>query len=461
MSKSKKLPLKLVLGNSLCRLENADRETMLQFRRKLSYTVPTRTRFGFANVRKFLVNRRGEFPSGLMYLASDWLKEDASRTVHVESTQIEVPPNLDLFNLQLPFTPRQEQVDAAEAIFAHGGGVASMPTGSGKSAVISLLINKFKVRTLIVTPNTGLKKQLAASLSSWFGKDAVGPGKAIWVQNVQALKITEQLKGYDLLIMDEVHHSAASTYRKLNEFAWQNIRYRCGLTATFFRTLPHEQLLLHSILSKVVYTLDYKTAVEKGYVVPVQCFYYELPKLKDGCSGSGWTAVYKELVVNRGDRNELIAHLTSNLINAGYPSLVLAKQIDHGEDIQRRLKERGHDVPFAEGKNDLNRELLLEFNLKQRPALLGTMGVMSEGCDTVPAEWVVIGGAGKSQTAFMQAVGRVMRPSPGKEVGTVVLFLDKTHKWLSNHFAEQRKFMREEYGCEPVKLELPKEIFKK
>ena len=35
----------------------------------------------------------------------------------------------------------------------------------------------------------------------------------------------------------------------------------------------------------------------------------------------------------------------------------------------------------------------------------------------------------------------------------IITFLDKSHKWTRDHFSTQVKILREEYGCEIIKLD--------
>ena len=48
------------------------------------------------------------------------------------------------------------------------------------------------------------------------------------------------------------------------------------------------------------------------------------------------------------------------------------------------------------------RVCFLEFNMGEIKTLIGTTGVVGEGVDTRPTEYVIIAGLGKSKPAFMQ-----------------------------------------------------------
>ncbi len=130
-------------------------------------------------------------------------------------------------------------------------------------------------------------------------------------------------------------------------------------------------------------------------------------------------------------------------------TLCLVKEINHGN-----ILHNDGAFNFVHGQSD-ERHLIESFAKGSLLTLIGTTGVIGEGVDTKACEYVIIAGLGKSKNAFMQQVGRAFRVFPKKESGKVVLFLDKSHKWTKAHFQAQVKYLKEEYGVVPIKLELP------
>ncbi len=312
--------------------------------------------------------------------------------------------------------------------------------------IAALIVQRLGVKTLIVVPSLELKSQLTESFKAWFGRSNVGKGKLVYIENVQALDPKQPVKGYDCLIIDEFHHSAAATYRRLNKYAWNGIYYRVGLTATPFRNQDEERLLLESILSQVVYELDYKTAVYKRYICPVESFYFDLPKQKT--TATTWPSVYSQLVVNNDHRNQVIANTLLALKAGKLSTLCLVKEIKHGEILSKLT-----GIPFANGQDEDSRQFIEEFKEGRILCLIGTTGVIGEGVDTKPCEYVVIAGLGKAKSAFMQQVGRAVRRHGSKETAKVILFRDKSHKFTLRHYEAQAKVLEEEYGSLPSKID--------
>lgn len=448
--------IRVTVGNSLCRVEGLPVCEFKGLREVLSYSVPQSKAFfsgGHRPTKRYLMDRRGTFPTGLLYLVRKYFEPSHVR-VEWKDNRKRPEARQGLFTLSLGHTPYPEQKAAAEACQRSHRGIVVAPTGVGKSLICALIINALQVPTLIVVPSLELKRQLTESLRDMFGPGIVGsfgnkyPNRLITVENVDALDSAQKLEGYDCVIIDEFHHSGAATYRKLNQKAWTGVYYKFGLTATPFRSRDEERLLLESVLSEVIYRVDYATAVENDYIVPMEAYYFDLPQQK--CKGTTWAAVYSELVVKNEPRNKLVADLICALHEKRQSCLTLVKEIAHGNTLQKLT-----GAAFAHGQAEDGRDLIRWFSERQLTTLIGTTGVVGEGVDTRPAEWIILAGGGKSKNQFMQQCGRGFRRYPGKTTCKVILFRDSSNKWLLDHFKAQCRYLREEYGVEPVKLPVP------
>lgn len=439
--------MQLFIGNSYSRITGVSSAQHLELKDLLSYKIdPQQTYFSndWRGGKRSLMSKRGDFPTGLLYLVQEWLKKTSINSAVLDTRQR--PAALTgHFPISMAQIPYQEQFDAAQACFDAHRGIVTAPTGVGKSFIIALIIRRIEVHTLIVVPSLELKRQLTESLADLFNYTDVGPGKPIWVENVGALDPTKELIGYDCVIIDEFHHSGAKTYRALNKKSWKNVYYRFGLTATPFRSNDSERLLLESVLSEVIYRIEYQTAVKKGYIVPLEAYYVDLPHTDT--DGSTFSEVYQDLVVENEARNKIIKDLIHSL--EGQHVLTLVKEIKHGDWL--------HTIsgsPFANGQDEGSRVLLDQCAKGELKSLIATTGIAGEGRDTKATEWVILAGLGKSKNQFMQNIGRGFRKWGGKESCKVILFRDKSHKWTLSHFNAQIKYLREEFGVKPVKLEI-------
>jgi len=444
--------IELVIGNSTSQLLGLSIKEYNEVKELMSYTLDPKAQYyskSFGSGKKTLLTKKGEFPTGLLYIAEKWLTGQTKglQTAKDFSTDLRTrPPKGKMFDLILPHDPYEEQVSAATMASVKGRGIISAVTGFGKSTIIALIIQKLQVPTLVVVPSLELKRQLSKSLSEAFGFE-VGPGKPIWVENVDALKMTP-LKGYDCVIIDEFHHSAAKTYRDLNKKAWNGVYYRLGLTATPFRSNDNERLLLESVLSEVIYDVPHQLAVDKGYIVRMDAFYVTIPKTKKAKEYASYAAAYSDLIVNNPDRNALIQELLVKFNRSNTSTLCLVKEIAHGETLSANGA-----FHFVSGQND-ERHLIADFCDERIKVLIGTTGVLGEGVDTRPCEAVIVATPVKSRNLFMQMVGRSFRRYPGKQSAVIILIKDDSHKWFKSAFKEQVKILAEEYGVIPEEIKL-------
>lgn len=433
--------LKLTIDNSYSRIEGLTTERFRALRKELSYEVDPQQAFYMGRHRaraKTLLDPKGHFPTGLIGRVRAFIG-------NIDEIDLRVyPPESAHFVFGLSNnTPYHAQLAAVNTAIEKHRGIISMPTGTGKSFVIAMLLHAHQVRTLIVVPTLELKRQLSESLYIAFGTNFV---KYVIVENVDSSTLAKHTN-FDMLIIDEGHHVAAKTYHKLNKLSWNKIYFRYFLTATPFRNRDDEHLLFEAVAGDLIYKLEYKDAVSKGYIVPVEAYYVDLPKAT--IDGQTWNAVYKQAVTNNDYRNGLIAALLRDFTREKKSTLCLVKEVAHGKALSELS-----GVPFANGADDESRDYIHQFNSGGIPVLIGTTGIIGEGVDTKPCEYVVIAGLGKAKSAFMQQVGRAVRTYKEKTSAKVILFRDTSHKWTLTHFNSQAKILKDEYGFSVIKLEL-------
>lgn len=432
----------LEIGNSYSRITGLNTSQFKELAEILSYRVsPSEAYYnkGRSPVR-CLLGKRGDFPSGLLHYVSEWA-HDRKYPLETRDTRVVPKPTPGMFKLVCAPTPRAYQQEAVDLVAAFNRAGLEMVTGSGKSYTMALLIHKLQMKALVIVPNLGLKAQLQASFAQWFG----GLNNIV-VENIDSTTL-KRPSDHDVLIIDETHHSSSSSYRKLNRSSWKNIYHRYFFTGTFFRSQDNEQLLLESIAGQCVYEFGYKEAVEAGAVVPAEAYYYDLPAQEMEGNPFHWGAVYSELVVNNKPRNALIVQLLRRLHSQGKSTLCLIKEIAHGN-----LLSEATGFPFANGQDGMSGGLIKGFNDGLIKTLIGTTGVLGEGVDTKPAEYLILAAGGKSKNSFMQQLGRGFRTYPGKESCKAIMFRDRSSKYLLKHFNVCVRYLKDEYGIKPALL---------
>lgn len=430
----------LTIGNSYSSIKGLTTIQEKELRNELSYVIGGKNSFfsKYGPRHRSLLTKKGEFPTGLLKRV---LLMPSIINFDTKDLRKKPQRKLNVEWLKGVPVPYEDQIAALSAAIDNHRGVISMPTGTGKSFVIALIAAELRVKTLVVVPSLEIKKQLKISFNYLF-KDP----SFITVENIDS-KNLENVSGYDCLIIDEAHHGAAKTYQKLNKTAWAGIYHRFFMTATPFRNDPEEDLLLESIVGQLIYELPYERAVSKGYIVPIEAYYLEIPK--QDTDAYTYAQVYSELVVNNKIRNELIANLLNRLTQNTVYTLCLVREVAHGKILSEITC-----IPFVSGEDDDSRDYIRQFNSGELKSIIGTEGVLSEGVDTKPCEYVVIAGLGKAKSSLMQKCGRGVRRYQNKESAKIIIFRDSSHKYLLRHYKEQCKILKEEYDVIPIKLDV-------
>lgn len=431
----------LTINNSYSNLSGLSITQENRIRDLLSYTPGSSGYLGRNRYRiirkKCLMDKKGNFPSGLLYRVASEITHESYGMSSNNVRDLRKVPN-HTFRLIAKHPGYYDwQLQALKAVSENATGIICAPTGTGKSKVIGMIAEAYGLRTLVIVPTLEIKRQLADNLKHL---------PNVTVDNIDSNALNDRAKAYDVLIIDEAHRAAAKTYHRLNRTVWTNIYFRYFTTATPFRTNVEETLLFEAITGQLIYKLDYQTAVKNKYIVPVEAYYYQLPKKQT--DAYVWAEVYSSLITINHERNMEISRVLLNLSLNQKSTLCLVKQVKHGKTLSDIT-----GLPFVSGEDDDSRGYIQEFNEGRQKVLIATTGIMGEGIDSRPCEYVIIAGLGKAKSQFMQQVGRGVRTYPDKESAKVVLFKDPSHKFTLRHFREQVKILKEEYGVTPTKLE--------
>lgn len=432
------------VDNSHSKIQGLSPEQFKKLRELLSYQIdPQAAYFSKAwNRTKYCIDKYGVFPTGLLNRVKAFIDAwyDSESPVVLKDVRNPTKRLVEPLKLKLNgINPYPDQVKASDMASRTPRGGIVAPTGTGKSLIIALIAAQH-TKTLVIVPSLEIKNQLKESLAAMLPK-----ASHVDVENIDSKSLKAIKHNYTCLIIDECHHAAAKTYQDLNKTAWKRIYYRYFLTATFYRNQDNEQLLFEGICGEVIHQVTYKQAIQQGYIVPVEAYYIELPKRQT--EGYTWAEVYKDLVVRNPHRNQVIADMLVTLKGASRSTLCLVKEIAHGKILSDLT-----GVPFVNGEDEESRSYIKEFNSGKLKALIGTTGVLGEGVDSKPAEYIMIAGLGKAKSAFMQQIGRGVRRYKDKESCKVILFKDSSHKFTLRHFKEQIKILKEEMDIPCLKI---------
>ncbi|MBI3184646.1 MAG: DEAD/DEAH box helicase [Myxococcales bacterium] len=381
------------------------------------------------------------------------------RLAAIEDTAIEcedrrvLPPER---LLELPSPPLRDYQHAAVArLAAVTQGTAVIPCGGGKTRVGIGAIARLRTPTIILVHTLDLAEQWRGELRSLLGLEAglIGDGEArlgrVTVGVIQALSrwtptaLEVLLRNSGLLILDEAHHVAASTFREL--VGRCPARYRLGLTAT-----PEREdgltPLLELYLGEALAVVSHEELVAAGVLT--------LPEIRSiqteftyAYGGADDYAPMLAALAADDARNTLIAETVANEAHAGQTCLVLSGRIDHCEALVRRLAAAGVTAALLTGQvpKDRRKELLDEARAGRLAVLVAT-SLADEGLDLPRLSRVFLAYPGRARGRTMQRLGRLMRPHPDKASAVLFDFVDRRVPILRRHHVERRKLYAEVLG---------------
>lgn len=319
--------------------------------------------------------------------------------------------------------------------------IVVLPTGTGKSTVIAKLATIARhlgMRVLLLAHRRELLDQMADSVQAVEPNgETVGivqgerhnPETLIVAASFQTLVANParfmELGARQVVLCDEMHHSAAETYKAIlqdlgvldGERDGEQV-FACGFTATASR----EDGGLGDIWDTVAYEKTLKWAIENNFLVPPTGLTVVLPGLN-----------LDNITIRRGDYAadelnivmEASADTTVQAVQTHAPTrrmIVFASGVGHCEQLAAKLTEAGIPAEPITGATppDERATKYGRFRSGEAQALV-TVQVLTEGADFPMCDCVVMARPTRSQTLYSQMVGRALRLHPGK---TDALVLD-------------------------------------
>jgi DNA repair protein RadD len=271
--------------------------------------------------------------------------------------------------------------------------VSQMPTGAGKTRTVIETIREelqHGRRVVFAAHRDSLVGDTAARLGMDAGVIAAGhrPNLAAPVQvcSLGTLHARGLTPPADLVVLDECHISLADTVRGwLQRYPTTRI---LGLTATPQRG---DGQALGEEWDALVQGPSVRWLTDAGYLVP------------------------SHMVVPRGQgRGDAYAEMM-RLGCEGRRTLVFSESIDEAKALSYRLRTAGVRVAEVYGATSHKRREQVREQLREGSLdVLVGCGVFVEGWDEPSVDTVVLDAAFGTVSRYLQAIGRGLRPSPGK-----------------------------------------------
>jgi superfamily II DNA or RNA helicase/HKD family nuclease len=323
-------------------------------------------------------------------------------------------------------------------------------TGIGKTFLAAFDSKAFKANSLLfIAHREELLTQAEATFKKIFGSEAdtgilaggKNPGKANFIfATIQSLsQVNNQSfvdRDYDYIVIDEFHHAAAPSYRKiLNRI---QPKFLLGVTATPERQDGHD--VLEICQYNIAYEVRLPEAINRNWLVPFHYFGvadelidYENIKWRSGKFDP--TELENALILEERVDDILKHALEKGFDGRQRATVGFCAGVRHAEFMADALIRRGFESKAVTGKTspDERQRVYERFSNPHDPLeWLFVSDLLNEGVDIPEINSILFLRPTESSTLFLQQLGRGLRLYPDTEILTIIDFIGH-HKnaWLS------------------------------
>ena len=330
---------------------------------------------------------------------------------------------IKLFDYQEDMKERIEK-----ALRLHRSVMAQMPTGTGKTYLLTAVIDSFvsnnpMEKVWIVAHRRELVSQIDETVRKFHSNSASNTSSLL--SSVKAMSIQWLMRHYDeieeepgMIVIDEAHHALAKTYKEMWE-RFPKAKF-LGLTATPCRLNGKGFTDLFDVL---VQSWDVPEFISKGRLATYDFVSIKsdgvTQRLIDSLQKRGADGDYQnkemDMLLNK---KPSIERLYRSLEEFGKDrkGIVYAINISHAQKITKLYQENGVKAIAIDSKTPATeRQQDIEAFKKGDIQVLVNVDIFSEGFDCPDVEFVQLARPTLSLAKYLQMVGRGLRVAKGKK----------------------------------------------
>ena len=419
---------------------------------------------GMGKTKLYELTREGRIPA--KRIGKKWMYDREELAAWIQSSQRledffqDTPANIE-GNTSLR-DPQRDAYSRAAAFFQDGGKKAliQLPVGCGKSGLAAILpFGIAKGRVLVIAPNLTIKDEIYKTFDLtnkqtcfWrqrgvlkdrhmmsgpyictldSGNLSVCEKSHIVLTNIQQFgtnadkwltKFSEDF--FDLIIVDEAHHGAAASWKKVFE-RFPNAKV-ASLTATPFRSDRQE------LEGELIFRYPFKSASIKGYVKKLKASYAAPSELTFTMKGEERTFTLEEVLEMKDEEwfsrgvalsvpcnvsivdNSLEKLETLRQTGTKHQIIAVACSIDHARQIRSLYQERGYEAAIVHSRHDKKEDEKTN-EAAMRDLYNGVLDCivhvqkLGEGFDHPKLSVAAIFRPFRSLAPYIQFVGRILR----------------------------------------------------
>ena len=293
-----------------------------------------------------------------------------------------------------------------------GAYLCQMATGLGKTVTFANIPRQG--RNLILSHREELVRQPMKYYDCSFGIERAGErshGEEVVSASVQTLvRRLDRFHpdDFDTIIVDEAHHAAANTYRKILDYF--KPRLTLGFTATPNRG---DKVRLDTVFSDIIFARDLRFGIQNGYLCDIYCMRVNI--------GYDLSAVHTRAGDYAPGELDEAMQGTADAIAEAYrryakgATLIFAVSVNHANEIAAKIP----GAVVVTGNTKDRAAIIERFTRGEIPCIVNCM-VFTEGTDIPRVETVIVARPTQSDSLYSQMVGRGLRLYPGKERLTLI-----------------------------------------
>ncbi len=355
-----------------------------------------------------------------------------------------------------PYTYQKEILENLEAerkIFGRYKNLIVAATGVGKTVISAFDYKKFReenprARLLYVAHRKEILKKsrdtfryICKDLN--FGELLVEKNKPESIENlfvsIQSLNSTKLIERtspdfYDYIVIDEVHHGAAQSYKKILDYYKPKVLL--GLTATPERMDGED--ITKFFDNKMAYELRLPEAIDHKLLCPFQYFgvsdFVDLSDLKWTRGGYEVSELENVYVFDTEKAKRRAKDIITNTIKyvddiENVKALGFCVSIKHAEFMANEFNNSGIPaIALTGNSNDEIRKNASKKLVDGSIKVIFTVDLFNEGIDIPQINTILFLRPTESITIFLQQLGRGLRIVDGKECLTVLDFIGQSNK---------------------------------
>lgn len=345
-----------------------------------------------------------------------------------------------------PFTHQQEileQLEVERSLHQRFKNLVVAATGTGKTLISAFdfarfIKNKPDAKFLFVAHREEILKQARFAYrgvlkNSSFGELWVGNYKpesyeqlfvSVQTLNNQLDNLSLSSEYFDYIVIDEVHHVAASSYRSILSRFEPNILL--GLTATPER---HDGTnILDDFCGVIAAEIRLPEAINRRHLCPFQ--YFGIDDETD-LRGVSWNrgrydiSALTNLYTHNQQRVDKICQTIRELVTSisSMKALAFCVSKEHAEYMYKQFLLKGISCDYLTSDNSQNRAQKQQELRNGVINVLFVVDIFNEGIDIPEVDTLLFLRPTESLTIFLQQLGRGLRLADDKEVCTVLDFV--------------------------------------